>query len=57
MRRKNKKQWKTVELAISLADHPSGSIADAAYMCWAKEIPLPVAVRVLTLPKKRRRSS
>lgn len=57
MRRKNKRQWRTVELAIALADHPNGSIADAAYMCRAKEIPFPVAVRVLTNPKKRRRST
>ena len=54
MRRKNKRQWRTVKLAIALADHPNGSIADAACMCRAKEIPLPVTLRVLTRPKRRR---
>ena len=55
IRRTNLYQCRIVELAIVLAD--AGLIAGAAEMCHAKNIPLHVTLRVLTMPKKRRRST
>ena len=46
--------WRTVEVAIQVADAKLGSVFDAALICFLKKVPLHVALRVITRPQDRR---
>lgn len=51
-RRKNKSMHELVDIAASMADN--GMIHHAADICAGNDVPLEVALRVLTKPKLRR---